>query len=59
MTVNIANTGLTAPVATLYQIVDGRSIQTSSLSLQSQGGTSYSAVVTLGPYSVQAISVHH
>ena len=59
MTVNIANTGLTAPVATLYQIVDGRSIQTSSLSLQSQGGTSYSAVVTLGPYSVQAISIHH
>jgi hypothetical protein len=57
--VSVANTGLTAPLGTLYQIMDGRSIQSSSLSLQSQGGTSYSAAVTIGPYSVQAISIHH
>ena len=56
--VNITNSGLTSPQATLYQIVNGQSIQTSTLSLQPQGGTSYSTTVTLGPYSVQAISIH-
>jgi hypothetical protein len=59
MPVSIANTGIASAEGTLYQIVDGRSIQSSSLSLQSQGGTSYSADVTIGPYSVQAISIHH
>jgi hypothetical protein len=59
MPVTMANTGLASPVGTLYQIVSGQSIQTSSVSLQSQGGTSYSTKVTIGPYSVQAISLHH
>jgi Glycosyl hydrolases family 39 len=58
MPINIANSGLTSPQATLYQIVNGRSIQSSTLTLQSQGGTSYSTTVTMGPYSVQAISLH-
>jgi hypothetical protein len=57
--VSIANTGLTPASGTLYQIVDGRSIQSSSISLNSAGGTSYSTTVTLQPYSVQAISIHH
>jgi hypothetical protein len=55
--VNIANTGFTGASATLYRIVNGNSIQTSSLSLQSQGGTSYTADVTLAPNSVTAIAV--
>jgi hypothetical protein len=59
MPVNIANSGLTSPVGTLYQIVNGQSIQSSSVSLQSQGGTSYSTTVTIGPYSVQAISLQN
>jgi hypothetical protein len=57
MPVNITNTGLTSPAGTLYQIVNGQSIQSSSVTLQSQGGTSYSTTVTIGPYSVQAISL--
>jgi hypothetical protein len=57
--VSIANHGLTSPQGTLYEIVDGRSIQTSTLSLQSQGTTSVSTTVTIGPYSVQAIAIHH
>ncbi len=59
MPVNINNSGLTAPVGTLYKIVNGQSIQSSSVSLQSTGGTSYSTTVTMAPYSVQAISLHH
>ncbi len=58
MPINVANSGFTSPQATLYQIVNGQSIQASTLTLQSQGGTSYSTTVTLGPYSVQAISLH-
>lgn len=58
MPINLQNSGLTSPKATLYQIVSGRSIQASTLSLTSQGGTSYSTTVTLAPYSVQAISLH-
>jgi Glycosyl hydrolases family 39/Abnormal spindle-like microcephaly-assoc'd, ASPM-SPD-2-Hydin len=57
MPVNITNSGLTAPQGTLYQIVSGQSIQTSTVSLKSQGGTSYSTTVTIGPHSVQAISL--
>jgi hypothetical protein len=57
--VTAANTGLTSPQATLYQIVNGQSIQSSSQSLQFQSGTSYTTTVTMGPYSVQAISIHN
>ena len=57
--VSAANTGLTSPEGTLYQIVNGQSIQASPVSLQSLGGTSYSTTVTIEPYSVQAISIHH
>ncbi len=56
--VNIINTGLKSPTGTLYQIMNGQTIQSSSISLQSQGGTSYSTTITIGPYSVQAISLH-
>ena len=58
MPVDIANSGFTSPQATLYQIINGQSIQSSTLTLQPQGGTSYSTTVTMGPYSVQAISLH-
>jgi len=59
ITVSAANTGLASPQGTLYQIVNGQSIQSSPISLQSLGGTSYSTVATIEPYSVQAISIHH
>ncbi len=55
--VSMTNTGYSASQATLYQIVNGRSIQSSSISLQSQGGTSYTTSVTIEPYSVQAIAI--
>jgi hypothetical protein len=58
VTVTANNTGLTSPAGMLYQIVNGQSIQSSSVSLQSQGGTSYSTTVTLPAYSVQAISIY-
>ncbi len=57
MPINVVNSGLTSPQATLYQIANGQSIQSSSLSLSSAGGTSYSATVTIGPFSVQAIAI--
>ena len=56
--VNISNTGFSSASATLYEIVNGQSIQSSSLSLHSTGGTSYSTTVTLDPYTVHAISIH-
>jgi hypothetical protein len=55
--VNIANTGYSSAQATLYRIVNGQSIQSSSLSLKSTGGTSYATDVTLGPNSVAAIAI--
>jgi hypothetical protein len=57
VTVNVANSGISAGAATLYRIVNGDSIQSSSLTLKPGAGTSYSAEVTLPPYSVQAISI--
>lgn len=56
---NLNNTGLTSAQGTLYQIVNGQSIQSSSITLQSQTGTSYTTTVTVGPYSVQAIAIHN
>jgi hypothetical protein len=56
--VTISNTGFSSASATLYEIVHGQSIQSSSLSLQSSGGTSYSTTVTIEPYTVKAISIH-
>ena len=58
MTVYISNPGYTAPQGTLYQIVGGQSIQTSTVSVQSVGGTNYTTTVNIGPYSVQAIALH-
>jgi hypothetical protein len=57
--ISISNSGISSASATLYQIVNGQSIQSSGLSLQSTSGTSYATSVTLEPYSVQAISIHH
>lgn len=55
--INIANTGFAGASATVYRIVNGDSIQSSSISLKSQGGTSYSTQLTLAPNSVQAIAI--
>ena len=55
MQVNISNSGLTAPHGTVYWIQGGQSIGSSSLSIYSTGGTSYTTTVGVGPYSVQAI----
>jgi hypothetical protein len=56
--VNANNTGLASASATLYEIVNGQSIQSSTVTLQSTGGTSYSTTVTMEPYTVQAIAIH-
>jgi hypothetical protein len=58
MPINIANSGFTSAQAMLYQIVNGQSIQAAPLTLTLATGTSYSATVTMGPYSVQAIALH-
>jgi hypothetical protein len=50
------NLGLTSPQATLYQIVNGQSINSSSLALTPQGA-GYTATIAVPPYSVQAISL--
>ena len=57
VTVAVTNSGYGSGAATLYEIMNGRSISSSSLSLTSQGGTSYTANIAVGPYSVQAISI--
>jgi hypothetical protein len=57
MQINISNSGLTSPQATLYWIQGGQSIQSTSLSLYATGGTSYTTTVGVGPYSVQAIAI--
>jgi len=59
VTVNLNNTGLASAQGTLYQIVNGQSIQSSPVPLQNQTGTSFTTIVTIGPYSVQAISIHN
>jgi hypothetical protein len=56
---NLNNTGLTAAHGTLYQIVNGQSIQSSPITLQNQTGTSYTTTITIGPYSVQAITIQN
>ncbi len=55
--ISIANSGITSASATLYKIVNGESIQSSSISLNATGGTSYSTEVTMAPNSVQAIAI--
>jgi hypothetical protein len=57
--ITISNSGLSSASGTLYQIENGQTINSSSVSLRSTGGTSYATNVTLQPYSVQAISIHH
>jgi hypothetical protein len=57
VTVTLANTGYWGATATLYTIVSGRSIQAKSISLKSTGGTSYTATIPIGAYSVQSIVI--
>ncbi len=54
--VSLQNTGYTAPQATLYGIVNGSSITSSSLSLSPQGAN-FTANIAVPRYSVQAISL--
>ncbi len=56
--IDLANPGFTSPQATLYQIANGLSIQSSPLSLNATSGSSFTTTVTLAPYSVQAIALH-
>ncbi|MGI8772229.1 MAG: choice-of-anchor D domain-containing protein [Acidobacteriaceae bacterium] len=56
MPVVAQNLGLTSPQATLFQIVNGQSINSSSVALTAQGAT-YTATIAVPPYSVQAISL--
>jgi hypothetical protein len=50
------NVGISSPQATLYQVVNGASINSSSVSLTQQG-SGYTATINVPPYSVQAISL--
>ncbi len=61
LTVTANNTGLASASGAFYQIAqDGQSIRgPSSVSLQPQGGTSYSMTVDIPAYSVQAIAISH
>lgn len=59
VTLNLNNTGLASAQGTLYQIVNGQTIQSSPISLQNQTGTSYTTTVTIGPHSVQAIAIQN
>ncbi len=54
--VSLQNTGYSAPQATLYQIVNGSSINSSSLALTPQG-SNFTANIAVPRYSVQAISL--
>ena len=54
--VSLQNVGFGTPQATLYQIVNGAMINSTSLALTPQG-TGYSATVSISAYSVNAISV--
>jgi hypothetical protein len=54
--VSAQNTGLSSPVATLYQVVNGQSISSTPLTL-TQSGTAYNATVSIPPYTVLGISI--
>ncbi len=54
--VSLQNVGFATPQATLYQIVNGAMINSSSLSLTQQG-SGYTATIDVPAYSVQGISV--
>lgn len=54
--VSLQNVGFTSPTATLYQIVNGATINSFSLSLTQQG-SGYTTMIDVPAYSVQGISV--
>lgn len=54
--VSVQNVGYGTPSATLYQIVNGSLINSSSLALTPQG-SGYTATIDIPPYSVQGIAV--
>ncbi|HVJ08437.1 MAG TPA: choice-of-anchor D domain-containing protein [Acidisarcina sp.] len=56
ITVSLQNLGFSSPHATLYQIVNGALINSSSLALSPQG-TGYAVTISVPAYSVQGISV--
>lgn len=56
MTVNLLNIGYTSPQATLYQIVNGNTINPSTLAL-SANGSAYTATITVPAYTVMGISI--
>jgi len=56
ISVSLQNVGFGTPQATLYQIVNGAMINSSSLSLTQQG-TGYTTTIDVPAYSVQGISI--
>jgi hypothetical protein len=56
ITVNLQNLGYSSPQATLYQIVNGNTINPSTLAL-SANGSSYTATISVPAYSVLGISI--
>jgi len=54
--VSLLNVGFATPTAMFYQIVNGASINSSSLALSPQG-SGFSATINVPPYSVQGISL--
>jgi hypothetical protein len=57
LVIDADDTGIVSPEATLYRIVNGEEIESGALTLNALGGTSFSAAVTIEPYSVQAIAI--
>ncbi len=55
-TVSVLNAGSSSPVAYFYQVVQGRSIIQSSLTLE-QSGSAYNMTVSVPPYTVAGISI--
>jgi hypothetical protein len=56
MTITLQNTGFTSPHAVVYQIVDGQTINSSSLALTQSNGT-YTANIQIPAYSVMGIAI--
>jgi hypothetical protein len=54
--VRIENAGFGSPSATLYQVVDGKSISTATLKL-TESGTAFTTTITVPPYTVLGIAL--
>jgi hypothetical protein len=57
ITVTITNSGFSSPSANLYQVVNGQSIGSSSITLTSSGSGAYTVNISIPAYTVTGISI--